>query len=516
MEAPVLSQTQPQMSTPDVKTLTSNRVLARSTINSFLGQLIPLIVGFLSIRVLIEALGTDRFGVLTLAWLVVGYFSLFDLGLGRALTQLVAEKLGGEQESEIPALAWTTLLLMLMLGLVGGVILAVLSPWIVYSVLKIPPILQTETLQTFFLLAFSLPAVILSSSLTGILTALQRVDLINMVRIPMSIFSNVGPIFVLPFSHSLFPVVGVIVVGRYIALTANLLLCFKAFPPLAKEKSIEWVQVQPLLRFGGWMTITNVVGPLMVYLDRFLIGGVISASAVAYYATPYEVVTKLWIIPTAIVGVLFPAFATSYIDDPRRTASLYQRGLKYVFLIIFPIVLIIVALAHEGLDLWLKTTFADNSTRPLQWLAVGVFINSLAQTPFTLIQGIGRPDLTAKLHLVELPFYLLLLWFLLGAMGIEGAAIAWTARVLFDGVLLVIFAERLLPPDPARVRSMLQAMGIALFAFALAAISMPLVLKCLVVGGGLIAYAFMGWFRVLAEEERLVVLKQLKFLTPLT
>ena len=47
-----------------------------------------------------------------------------------------------------------------------------------------------------------------------------------------------------------------------------------------------------LLRFGGWMTVSNIVGPLMVTLDRFLIGALISVSAVAYYATPYEVVSQ--------------------------------------------------------------------------------------------------------------------------------------------------------------------------------------------------------------------------------
>src|ERR1700723_1921283 len=59
--------------------------------------------------------------------------------------------------------------------------------------------------------------------------------------------------------------------------------------------------VGPLLRFGGWMTVSNIVGPLMVTLDRFLIAGLISVTAVAYYATPYELVTKLLLVPVAVV-----------------------------------------------------------------------------------------------------------------------------------------------------------------------------------------------------------------------
>ncbi len=47
----------------------------------------------------------------------------------------------------------------------------------------------------------------------------------------------------------------------------------------------------------------------MVYLDRFVIGAAIALPAVAYYSAPYEIVTRLWLIPAALAGVLFPAFA---------------------------------------------------------------------------------------------------------------------------------------------------------------------------------------------------------------
>ena len=45
------------------------------------------------------------------------------------------------------------------------------------------------------------------------------------------------------------------------------------------------------------MTVSNVVGPIMVYLDRFLIGALLPMAAVTQYVTPYEVVTKLTVIP---------------------------------------------------------------------------------------------------------------------------------------------------------------------------------------------------------------------------
>ncbi len=107
--------------------LIGGRRLARNVFWNLLGTGAPLLVALVAIPILIEGLGTACFGVLTLAWMVVGYFSLFDLGLGRALTKLVAEKLGKGQDDEIPALIWTAMSLMAVLGVLGAVVVAALG-----------------------------------------------------------------------------------------------------------------------------------------------------------------------------------------------------------------------------------------------------------------------------------------------------------------------------------------------------------------------------------------------------
>src|SRR5207237_1185909 len=132
--------------------LTSGHLLARNTVWNLLGSAAPTLVAIFCIPILIRGLGTDRFGVLTLTWAVIGYASLFDLGLGRALTQLVASKLGTGEEHEVPTLVWTSLLLMALLGLLGAGVVIALSPWLVHSALHVPRALQRETLYSFYLL----------------------------------------------------------------------------------------------------------------------------------------------------------------------------------------------------------------------------------------------------------------------------------------------------------------------------------------------------------------------------
>ncbi len=485
--------------------LTSWRLLTRNTVWNLIGYGAPLVVAVFAIPLLIRGLGTSRFGVLTLAWVLIGYLSIFDLGLRRALTKLVAEKLGSGQEQEIPALVWTALFVMFLLGVGVTIVVTLLLPWMVQDVLNIPQVLKAETLKAFYLLAFFMSVFIPSIGLLGILDAYQRFDLINVVRIPLGIYGFLAPLFVLPFSQNLFPVVCVLLAGRLIACMVHLLLCFHVVPSLLRGIVLQREMLGPLIRFGSWITVSNIISPLMLYLDRFLIGALISVAAVAYYATPNEVLTKLWLFPWALMGVFFPAFSTSFVQDRSHTALLFDNGLKYIFLVVFPIILFIITLANEGLGLWLGSEFAQNSTQVLQWIAVGVFIYSLGQVPYALIQGVGRPDLTAKLHLLELPFYLLGVYWLISAYGIEGAAIAWVARIGIDMICLFGMVNWFLPTSRSILRRRILTMGVTLLTLALAALPLSFGMKGLFLLMTLTAFALASWFLILTPEERTLI-----------
>jgi O-antigen/teichoic acid export membrane protein len=482
--------------------LTSGRLLARNTIWNLLGQIVPMVAALVTIPIIIRAMGVERFGVLSLAWIVVGYFSLFDLGIGRALTKFIADKLGTNEEHVIPALTWTSLLLMLILGIVGALVTLALSPWLVHRLLKIPQALQAETLHGFYLLAASIPIVTTTAGLRGILEALQRFRIVNLIRIPLSIFSFVGPLLVLPYSRSLVAVLALLVAARLFGCAVHVWACVRALPALYRSPSLDGSLIVPLARFGGWMTVNNVIGPLMFYVDRFLIGTLVSVSAVAYYSAPVDMVLRLTVVPGAVVGVLFPALATSLNQDPPRAGVLLSRGLKYVFLVVFPIVLVIVTFAPEGLRLWLGPTFSLNGASVLRWVAAGVFVNSLATLPFVLIQSAGRPDMTAWLAAAELPVYCGALWFLTKWLGIEGTAIAWAGRLAVEAILLFFISERLLP----LTTKFLSRLGIAvvggLAVLLVGSLLQDLAAKIIFVSVALLAFGITAWFWGLAPKER--------------
>jgi O-antigen/teichoic acid export membrane protein len=401
-----------------------------------LWNIVPMMIAVFSIPVLLKELGKDRFGVLTLAWALIGYASLFDIGLGRALTQVVAKKLGAGEDDKVPGIVWTSLVLMLVLGLIGAGLVAVISPWLVHRLLKIPAVLQRETLDSFLLLAVSIPVVILAAGLRGVLEAHQRFDLVTYLRIPLGIFTFASPLLVLPFSQNLVPVVGILVAGRFLGCLAHYWICLRVAPEIHRGIVWDTAFLGPLLRFGGWMTVTNIISPAMVTMDRFLIGGMLAVGTVTYYVVPFEVISKVLVVPVAFLGVMFPAFSASFGSDRSLAALLYKRSIKYLFLATAPLVVLGILFAKFGLTVWLGPDFAEHSFRIVQVLAVGLLLNSLAQVPYTFVQGIGRPDIAAKLHLVELPIYLAALVWFTKTYGIVGAAIAWTLRMTLDAILL--------------------------------------------------------------------------------
>ena len=501
-QSPVLEE---PAASNEARELTRGSLLARNTLWNLLGQLAPMSVGLFAIPLLIHHIGTDRFGILTIAWMVVGYFSLFDLGLGRALTNLVAQGLGGNRQDELPAIVWTANCVMAVMGIVGAIALAAVSPLLTYSLLKIPPSLQKETLHSLLLLSASVPLVISTAGFRGILEAQQKFGLLNIIRIPMGVATFLSPVAVLPFTNSLTALIGALVFARVIFLIAYIGLALREMPALRHRFAFDKALLRPLFTFGGWMTVTNVVSPMMVYVDRFLIGSLLSITAVAYYATPYEVATKLLIVPGALIGVLFPAFSTAMISDRLRGATLYRRAAKFVGIFLFPVSFVLIVFGQDLLQLWLGHDFAVHSTRVLQILSLGVLANGLAFIPFALIQGMGRADITGKLHLLELSFYLAAVWYLTVHYGIVGTAIAWLLRATADCILLFVIADRVMVVRNHLFWPVCACIGVDAVVVAISPLLSGLLLKLVFAVCVFALFALIVWRRALSAEERLAM-----------
>lgn len=470
---------------------------------------IPLCSAFLVMPELTRNLGAARFGLLGLAWALLEYFSLFDVGLGRATTKFVAERIAA-RSTDLPQIILVSMASQLVLGGVAGLLLAVLAPLIVGHWLVVPADLVAEARTSFQLLALMLPFVLLSLGLRGVLEAAQRFDLSAAIRTPSSAATFLIPAIAAPLGAKLPAILLGLLAARIVTCGALVIGVRRALPGVRWSRPTQWRLPRALVSFGGWIAVSNIVSPILVYLDRFILGAVLGLGAVGLYTPAYELSARLLIVPGSLLTAMFPMVSAAAGEgtDRARLSRIFSLSVRNLLLLLAPAVVMLSIFAPDVLRLWLGREFANQSAVALRLLAIGVTINGISHVPCGYLQASGRPDIPAKFHLLELAIHFPLTWMLVSNLGITGAALAWTIRVTLDGILLFIASDRVLGMslwDVYRKRGgrvSLAVLGLAGTTVAISAARLPLAIAMALGCVALVLFAVAVWWFVFEPPER--------------
>lgn len=416
----------------------------KNLIYNIIGVVLPTFVGIYAVRLLLHNLGADRMGIFTLALGIVGFAGIFDLGLGRSLTHTVATATGqGRSLGVIANLLCRTLPIVFLMGAAWGVVLWISAGFLVRNVFHLEAELSAEAILGIRWLAAAIPALLLSTSLIGVLEGLQKFSLVNLLKVPLGVLSFLAPALSAIVWQNVGQVIGVLVITRFVGVAVWLWMLAQNIPLFGQETP-DHLDSSAMWRFTGWLTVSNIVGPVMVQADRFYLASLFSPAAVAYYTVPLDTLSRATSLPLAAMNVVFPALAHS--GSTSTEAARIVHGAVWFMLAFWalPIVLLNFVLGWL-LTLWLGGDFATKALPVTQWLLLGILINGFAHIPFALLQSAGRADLTAKLHVAELPIYAILIVTLVAAFGIVGAAVAWTIRISLDAGLLYWLAHAHFP-----------------------------------------------------------------------
>jgi len=432
-----------KVNTKNIDIFANLSLLKRNSLWNLIGSVAPILLGAITIPYLIRQVGVETFGILTLVWALIGYFSLFDFGLGRALTQQISNKLAAGVVEQLPSLVKTGLLLTVATGVVGGALLAAAANPLGYMWLNVSVTLQEITVSSLLIASLGIPLTTLTTGLRGVLEAHEDFKTVNLLRMLLG-FATFGlPVLsVLACGPRLDMMVASLVVARLVVLGAHMFLVKKINPRYLQAGLGDRKDIINLLSFGGWMTVSNVISPLLVISDRFIISFMLGASVVAYYTVPFEVLIRVLIIPMALTAALFPRFTSLFAIDLQAAKNLYKKSLKTVAAVMLPICFLIVVSSYWGLKIWLGQDFAQNSWNIAAVLAVGVLFNGVAQIPFAALHALGIVRVTALIHLGELILYIPLLFVFMRYFGLLGAAMIWVVRVGCDLLILLLFAKK--------------------------------------------------------------------------
>lgn len=491
------------------KTHTSS-LIAKNTVYNLLGNTIPILFAIAFIPPLIDGLGTERFGILSIAWMIIGYFGFFDFGIGKGLTKDISEKIGLNQTETIPTVFWSSIILMSIISLVAALLLSFFIPTFI-DLFNISTVYKQETMDTFFILAFSIPIVVSMAGLRGVLEAYQKFFTINLIKIFLGAITFLGPLIVLVITNSLFWIVFFLISIRILIWCIYLVSCFFVNPDIRRKIKFDYHALKPVLRFSIWITIGNFIVPIILYSDRFLIGILISAAAVTFYVTPYELVARLMMIPVSLTTVLFPVFSAGFFRNPENTKKIFLQGIKFTFLIMYPFIMMMITFSYDGLQLWLGNEFAIKSSLVLQFLSVGILMNSLSLIPNNFFQGIGKPRIPTLINLMELPIYILLMFYSIHFYGIIGAAFTFMLMASLDSIAMYLVAKKLFS---IRFDS---KSTVTIFLILIAMLVVPffvnnIMLKTTLFLTFLALYILVAWKQFLSFEERKFIQTKLKYI----
>ena len=405
--------------------------VARNSIWNLVGSGLPLLIGIAIIPALLTMMGLERFGLLTLVWATIGYFSLFDLGIGRATTKYVSEywSLGDIRNTVL--VAKTALFLLAVLGLILSIIVYLFAPFMSELLVLSEGFNKKELINTLYIVAITLPVVLMTSGIRGVLEGKQKFKIINLIKIPASLSMFVIPFVFLFFTNRL----DVITFGLFLSRVSFMLIYLVAardsiFVSVVKNGDANIV-LKKLLHYGGWIFLAVAFGTLMSmgYIDRVLIGHMLNVSEISYYATPLEIILRLLIVPAAIMAALFPFLSAKTHAD---SSTISRHAINIIGLLLLPLVIVSISIGSEILSIWISDEFSNKAIVVLQFMMIGLLFNAVAHIPYTILQAKDQAGITAIRHIIELPVYIPIVIICINYWGVNGAAFSWMIWAITD------------------------------------------------------------------------------------
>lgn len=434
--------------------MTGGALLLRQSLWSALGWILPALAALWAVPGLTRSLGATGFGLLAIAWSLVGWFSAADLGLSRAVTQGVARALARGARHEAAALTWSALALMTPVCVLAAALLWWSAPWLV-GFIHLGPDDQQDGLRAIHWIALAIPSTVLMTALRGVLEGARSFKVVTLLRVPLGVAFALVPLALAVNGYGVVGAIQGIVLVRTIGLVFHLVAALAVLPEMRRVQLAAPEAQQALLSFGGWTTVSNIISPLMNAMDRLGIGALIPVAAVTPYAIAFEGGTKIWLLTATLVPVLYPAFAALLTHDAASATGRLEQGNRAILAVGLPALIGFAALAEPGMRLWVGQALAPEAALSLQLLAIGLAANLSGQVALAFVQAAERPSLAAWGHLVELPLFVVGLWWAVPRYGAAGAAAVWSLRATGDALWLLIAAAHAEPTVRPRRRSLL-------------------------------------------------------------
>ena len=295
----------------------SRKTFSANFTYNVVGALLPLATSLATVPFYIHQIGLARYGVVTITWVLLGYFGFLDFGLSRASANALAKLGHGSSRDRSPVLV-TAFCCNLGLGLTGGLLLYAVGHMVLLHIVKIPDSLMAETRDAYPWMAAMLPLGMLSGVSTGALESREKFLLSN----TLSTFGTIGgQIIPLICAYAIGPSLDVVIPATLLVRLASVALSYAIvikieWPVSLFDVSLDWVR--KLFGYGSWVTVSSLLNPLFDTSNQLIIGAMLGAASVAIYSVPMNACHALADICDVTIPHLISAQFTQHARGCRR------------------------------------------------------------------------------------------------------------------------------------------------------------------------------------------------------
>jgi O-antigen/teichoic acid export membrane protein len=408
------------------------------------GNLIPVCVAVISIPIIIHKAGLEAFSILSLIWLLIGYFSFLDLGVGLGLTHKISLSKSSNNLESLGNIVASGISFTLTTGLIGAFLLYFFSKTLVLTwEITNPDILQ-PTILALKIAAIGIPIATLTSGLKGIAEGFERFKETSFIKGFFGSLFFLMPAMVSSDSpDSIFHMAISLVTVRFLMLLAYAIKFKDIVWDIISFNGVTSITGRELINYSFWITISNLSSQLISISDRLILSSVIGVTTAAFYSVPFDVLARVLIIPASMVTILLPYFSARIGLAP--AIKTYKNLLVATAIGSFLFFIPIYSFSGDILKLWIDIEFANQSANIFSILAIGFMFVTIAHIPLVRLQGSGQTRIVALFHVVQFCLYIPLFYFIVESHGVIGGALLWCIRSFLDLSVLLVLAKLKLP-----------------------------------------------------------------------
>jgi O-antigen/teichoic acid export membrane protein len=190
------------------------------------------------------------------------------------------------------------------------------------------------------------------------------------------------------------------------------------------------------------MSITNILSPIMINIDRFFISSFLGANSVALYTLPFEIITKVLLFAGALGATLLPKLSQEFEVNKAKAIVSVGKSVWIVSGVSVSSLILAASFGEEALRIFAGPEFGKTSYTVLIIISLGVIFNGIAYIYYTALHSLGDAKKTATVHIVEFLVYLPAAYWLISSYGIIAAALLWATRALVDMLILYYVFKR--------------------------------------------------------------------------